>query len=105
MIACSVEQRKREIGIRLALGAERGAVRRMVMLQCVRLALAGTLLGWLAAFGLGRFLASLLYGVKPGDPVSFLAAPLILASVALAGAWIPAVRASRVDPNTALRSE
>jgi putative ABC transport system permease protein len=77
----------------------------MVMLQCARLGLAGAAVGWLSAIGLTRLLASLLYGVKPADPISFLAAPLLLGSVALIGAWVPALRASRVDPGTALRSE
>jgi putative ABC transport system permease protein len=77
----------------------------MVILQCGRLALAGAAIGCLCAIGLTRFLANLLYGVKPEDPMSFLAAPLVLGSVALLAAWIPALRASRVDPSAALRSE
>jgi putative ABC transport system permease protein len=104
LMAYSVEQRRREIGIRLALGAGPATVRRMVILQCGWLALAGTAIGSLAALGLSRFLASLLYGVKPFDPASLLAAPLVLGSVALFAALVPALRASRVDPNTALRS-
>jgi ABC-type lipoprotein release transport system permease subunit len=62
-------------------------------------------IGRISAAGLARFLASLLYGVKPDDPVSFLVVPLVLGSVAFVAAWIPAVRASRVDPSVALRAE
>lgn len=64
-----------------------------------------TTIGTISAAGLARFLASLLYGVKPDDPVSFLVVPLVLGSVAFVAAWIPAVRASRVDPSVALRAE
>jgi putative ABC transport system permease protein len=101
----SVEQRRREIGIRLALGASPNGVRKMVAFESARLASAGVAIGTISAAGLARFLASLLYGVKPDDPVSFLVVPLVLGSVAFVAAWIPAVRASRVDPSVALRAE
>jgi len=105
LMVYSVEQRRREIGIRLALGASPSVVRRMVVFETARLAIVGVAIGAPSAAGLTRFLGSLLYGVKPGDPASFLAVPLVLGSVALVAAWIPALRASRVDPSTALRTE
>lgn len=105
LMAYSVEQRRREIGIRLALGASPNVVRKMVVFESVRLASAGAAIGTISAAGLARFIASLLYGVKPNDPVSFLVVPLVLGSVAFVAAWIPAVRASRVDPSVALRAE
>ncbi len=105
LMAYSVERRKREIGIRLALGASPGVVRRTVLFESARLGMLGIAIGALCAAGLTRFVASLLYGVKPGDPVSFLAVPLVLGFVILLAAWIPAVRASRVEPSGALRAE
>jgi hypothetical protein len=102
LLASSVEQRRREIGIRLALGASPGLVRRMVVLQTARLAMAGVAIGALSAAGLTRFLASLLYGVKSDDAVSFLAVPLVLGSVALVAGWIPAVFASRINSQRGL---
>jgi putative ABC transport system permease protein len=105
LIAYSVEQRKQEIGIRLALGAGAAQVRNMVVLQGMRLALAGVALGLAAAFGLTRLMAAFLYGVQPVDAAVFTAAPITLAAVALAAVWFPARRASRVDPMIALRCE
>lgn len=105
LMAYSVEQRRREIGIRLALGASPGVVRRMVVFESARMAMLGIAIGAPCAAGLTRLLASLLYGVRPGDPVSFLVVPFVLGFVILLAAWIPAVRASRVDPNAALRAE
>jgi ABC-type antimicrobial peptide transport system permease subunit len=105
LMVYSVEQRRHEIGIRLALGASPAVVRRMVVFETARLAIVGVAIGAPSAAGLTRFLGSLLYDVKPSDPASFLAVPLQLGSVALVAAWIPAVRASRVDPSTALRAE
>ena len=105
LIAYSVEQRTQEIGIRLALGAETGQVRRMVVVQGLRLAVVGLVVGVAAAAGLARLLASLLFGVTTWDPVTFVGAPLVLALVALVATWIPARRASLVDPIDALRCE
>ncbi|MGB6191285.1 MAG: ABC transporter permease [Terracidiphilus sp.] len=105
LMAYSVAQRTQEMGIRLALGADRSAIRRMVVWQGLRLVLVGLVAGLLAAFGLTRLLQSLLFGVKALDPSAFLAAPLILFGVALAALWLPAVRASRADPIEALRAE
>jgi predicted permease len=105
VMAYSVVQRTQEIGIRLALGAAAGAVRRMVMLQGVRLAVTGVVIGLVSAYGLTRFIASFLFGVTALDPLVFVGIPLFLIAVALLAVWLPAQRASRVDPLIALRSE
>src|SRR6266496_1871683 len=98
LMAYSVEQRTQEIGIRLALGARTADVRRMVIVQGMRLALVGVAIGLAAAFGLARVIANLLYGVTARDPLVFIAMPLVLAAVALVGVWLPARSAVRVDP-------
>jgi putative ABC transport system permease protein len=103
LMAHSVAQRTREIGIRLALGAESSHIRRMVVLQGLRAALAGVVCGLVAAFGLTRLITSVLFGVKPWDAFVFCVVPLILVGVALVAAWLPAMRASRVAPTDALR--
>jgi putative ABC transport system permease protein len=105
LMAYSVEQRTQEIGIRMALGADRGAIRNLVVWQGMKLAILGVVLGVGAAFGLTRLIASFLFGVKTSDPAVFIAVPLILAGVALAAVWLPAARAARLDPNQALRME
>ena len=103
LMAYSVAQRTQEIGIRLALGAGVGAVRNMVVLQGLRLAVVGVAVGLAAAFGLTRLIASLLFGVKAWDPLVFSAIPAVLIGVAFLAVWLPALRASRVDPIDALR--
>jgi ABC-type antimicrobial peptide transport system permease subunit len=105
LMAYSVEQRTQEIGIRLALGAETGAVRRMIILQGMTLALLGVVVGIGGAFGLTRFIQSFLFGVEARDPLVFVGIPVLLTAVSLAAVWFPAVRASRVDPMEALRYE
>jgi putative ABC transport system permease protein len=105
LIAYSVQQRTQEIGIRLALGAEARDVRTMVIVQGMRLALAGVVIGLLAAFWCARLIASSLFGVKVWDPAAFITVPLVLSAAALIASWLPAVRASRVDPVVALRYE
>ncbi|MFZ0745321.1 MAG: ABC transporter permease [Terracidiphilus sp.] len=105
LMAYSVQQRMQEMGIRMALGADRGHIRNLVVWQGMRLAIAGVVLGIAAAFGLTRFLASFLYGVKSWDPTVFITVPLILSAVALLSVWLPATRASRLDPQQALRIE
>jgi len=103
LMAYSVEQRTQEIGIRLALGAERSEVRRMVVAQGMKLAVVGVVIGIASAYGLSRFIASLLFGVKPLDPWTFAGIPILLTTVALLATWIPALRASHVNPVIALR--
>src|SRR5215203_3791346 len=105
LMAYSVEQRTQEIGIRLALGAKVTQVKRMVVLQGMRLAIIGVVVGIAAAIGLSRVIATFLFGVDSWDPAVFVGAPAVLTVVALAAAWIPARRASRVNPIEALRYE
>jgi len=105
LMAYSVAQRTQEMGIRIALGADRTTIRNLVVCQGMKLALIGVALGMSAAFGLARLIASFLFGVKPWDPVAFALVPLILTAVALLAVWLPAARASKVDPMQALRAE
>ena len=105
LLAYSVEQRSKEIGIRLALGAGPRTVRNMVVWQGMRLASMGVAAGIAAAFALTRALQSLLFGVRAHDPMVFLVVPATLCAVALVAVWLPAVRATRVDPVSALRAE
>jgi putative ABC transport system permease protein len=104
LMAYSVAQRTQEIGIRLALGAEGSDVRNMVIFQGLRLTLVGVVVGLASAFGLARLVASLLFGVKAWDPAIFVIVPIVLTFVALVAVWLPAGRASRVDPVIALRA-
>ena len=103
--AFTVTQRTREIGVRVALGAQRSHVLGLVLRQGVVLAAVGVVVGSLAAFGATRLIANLLYGVPPTDVIAFGGAALALAVAAVAASWIPARRAARVDPIIALRSE
>jgi len=105
LISYAVEQRMQEIGIRVALGAARGDVLRMIVMQGAKLAALGVAAGLAAAFGLTRLLASLLYGVKAADPTTFAGVALAIGLVALMASYIPALRAAAVDPNQALRHE
>ena len=105
LMAYSVEQRTQEIGIRLALGAQVGQVKKMVVFQGMRLAIAGLAVGLAASFGLTRLIATFLFGVQAWDPTVFTVAPAILGAVAFLAVWLPARRASQVDPIIALRYE
>ena len=105
LMAYSVQQRTQEIGIRMAMGADRGRITKMVVWQGMRLTLAGVVIGVGAAFALTHLIASLLYGVKNWDPMVFISVPLLLSCVALLAVWLPALRASKLNPMEALRTE
>jgi len=105
VMSYSVSRRFHEIGIRMALGAERGDLVRLVVGEGMRVALVGTAAGLAGAFAVTRLMSSLLYGVRATDPVTFAGVALLLAAVAFAASWIPARRATRVDPLTALRHD
>jgi putative ABC transport system permease protein len=105
LMAYSVEQRTAEIGIRLALGAEVGGVKRMIVLQGMRLAIVGVIVGVSFAFNLTSFIGTFLFSVKPWDPVVFVSVPAALSVVTLLAVWLPARRASGVNPIDALRYE
>jgi ABC-type antimicrobial peptide transport system permease subunit len=105
LMAYSVAQRTQEMGIRMALGADRAAIRRLVVWHGMKLTGTGVVLGVAAAFGLTRLMASLLFGVKTWDPAVFVTVPVILTAVALMAVWLPATRASRLDPMQALHVE
>ncbi len=105
VISYVVSQRTREIGVRMALGANHRDVRRMVLRQGMILAGIGVVVGLVAAMGLTRLMASLLYGVEATDPVTFGVVAAMLVAVALVASYLPAVRASRTDPLEAIRFE
>jgi predicted permease len=105
VISYVVGQRTREIGIRMALGAKRGNVLRMVLGQAGKMVVLGVVVGMVAAFGLTRLIASMLFGVSPWDPVTLVGVALLLSAVSLLASYIPARRATQVDPMIALRYE
>ena len=105
LMAYSVQQRTKEMGVRIALGATAANIRLLIIRQRMLLAIIGIVIGIAGAFSLTHFLASFLFNVKPWDPFAFVVTPLILCAVALLAVWIPAQRAVRVDPMRALRLE
>jgi putative ABC transport system permease protein len=105
LLSYVVSRRSREIGVRMALGADRSAVLRMVLRDGVRLTLAGIVIGAAGGVLAARALGRLLYGVGPTDPLTFVAVAGLLAVVALVASYLPARRATRVDPVVALRTE
>ncbi|WP_254062350.1 ABC transporter permease [Acidobacterium sp. S8] len=105
LMAYSVQQRTQEMGIRMALGADRSRIRNLVVWQGMQLTIIGVVVGIGAAFALTRLIASFLFGVKPYDPIVFVTVPVILSLVALFAVWMPATRASKLDPMESLRVE
>ncbi|HYK42936.1 MAG TPA: ABC transporter permease, partial [Thermoanaerobaculia bacterium] len=105
VISYSVARRFHEIGIRMALGAERGDLLRLVVGEGMRVAAAGTVAGLAGAFAVTRLMSSFLYGVRSTDPLTFAGVAVFLTAVAFAASWVPARRATRVDPLTALRHD
>ena len=104
-LAYRVARRTQEIGVRVALGAEGRALRRMVVMQGGRVALLGGVAGVVAAPGLTRFVEALLFGVEPMDAETFAGMSIVMLAVALLASYVPALRASRVDPAVALRAQ
>ena len=105
LLAFSVEQRTRELGVRMALGARTGDILRLVLVDGLRIAVIGAAVGLAGAAALSRVLSSLLYDVSPLDPVTFLAAPAALMAAAAVASAVPALRASRIDAAVAMREE
>jgi putative ABC transport system permease protein len=105
VLAFSVSQRTNELGIRVALGAQRGAILRMILGEGAAMALVGLAIGGVAAVPLSQLLKGLLFGVEPADPLTIAIAAALLVAVAVVAAWIPARRATAVDPITALRGD
>jgi macrolide transport system ATP-binding/permease protein len=103
IMAYSVSQRKREIGLRMALGAAQASVLRLILKQGMSLVLTGVLIGFAGALVVGRLLSRMLYGVSGSDPISVSGAAVVLLAVALVACYLPARWASRVDPLVALR--
>ncbi len=105
LMAYAVTQRRREIGVRMALGADRREVLRLVLTRALRIVVAGVIVGLAGAVAVTRVLQTFLFGVTPTDPIAFTTVTLLLTAVGLMAAWLPARRATRIDPCAALRAE
>jgi ABC-type antimicrobial peptide transport system permease subunit len=105
LMAYAVTERRREIGVRMALGADRRDVLRLVLTRALRTVSAGLIVGLAGAAGATRVLQRFLFGVTPTDPIVFTIVTLLLLAVGLMAAWLPARRATRIDPWAALRAE
>jgi ABC-type antimicrobial peptide transport system permease subunit len=105
VVSFLVGRRTQEIGIRIALGAQRSNVLRMILVNGISLATVGVAIGMVGALAAAPLMSSLLNGVSPRDPLTFMAIALILLTATFVASWIPAHRATRVDPNAALRCE
>ena len=105
VVAYSVAQRTRELGIRMALGAQRRDVLKLILLKGVLLVAWGSAIGLVACYWLSRLISSQLYGIKPYDPATLVSVAFLLATVAILASYIPARRATKVDPLVALRYE
>jgi ABC-type antimicrobial peptide transport system permease subunit len=105
VIAYSVTQRAHEMGVRVALGARSRDVVALIASEGLRVVVPGVAIGTLGALGAGRWIAPLLFDVSPKDPTVYAGVVSTLIAVALAASWVPAMRASRVDPSTALRAD
>jgi ABC-type antimicrobial peptide transport system permease subunit len=105
VLAFSVSARTNEIGIRMSLGANRGAVERMILGEGGRLVALGLMLGVAGALASGRIIRGMLFGIEPNDPLTFAAAAAIMATIGIVACWIPALRAARVDPAVTMRAQ
>jgi len=105
VLSYSVVLRRREIGVRMALGAQAGEVLRMVLRNGLALTLVGLAIGGVGALALTRLMQDLIFGVSPADPITFAGVPVVLAAVALVACYVPARRAAAVDPAQSLRAD
>ncbi len=105
VLSFAVDQRRKEIAVRMAIGAEASRVRRMVVAQGMKLAVGGLALGLLVAVLASRSLEAFLYGIEPADPLTFVAVALLMGGIGYVAAWLPSLRATRVDPQRALKAE
>jgi ABC-type antimicrobial peptide transport system permease subunit len=105
VLSYMVGQRTREIGVRMALGAQRFDVLSMVLRDGARMTMVGVIIGLVGALGLTRLMATMLFGVKPTDPITFISVAVLLSAIALMACYLPARRAMKVDPMEALRHE
>jgi ABC-type antimicrobial peptide transport system permease subunit len=105
VMSYAVSRRRREIGIRMAMGARAGAVERLIVREGMTLAAIAVLLGWPAAWMLSKLASSFLYGIQPHDPLTFATVPAFLVAIALVACWVPARRAATINPTEALRAQ